>query len=179
MKKIIFITTLAAMTLGALTGCPGKGGSKGDQFVTSPNSCFNYTYVQPVQGQNPYYMNQQQQPVNCNPGYYQGYNNYFQPYNQYVNGQYMNGCASWSQVYPGSYYVPMQIVGYGTMCVNTAYYQQLPGFNQYYSNYGAYPTYAQSCQQGVNCPASCFSAGGGGAQNGGSYWLGGTLSVCL
>lgn len=178
MKKIIFVTTLAAMTLGALTGCPGKGGSKGDQFVTSPNSCFNQPYVHPTNpGGTPYY-GTPGQPVNCNPYMYgAGYNNYFMPYNQYMNGQMVNGCASWSSVYPDSYYVPMQIAGYGMMCVKTSYFQQLPGWNGFYGGYGSYPTYAMNCQMGVNCPASCFSAGGG--QNNGSYWLGGTLAVCL
>lgn len=195
MKKIAFMTATAALVIGALTGCPGKGG-KGDQFVTSPNSCLQYSY-QPTQPGMPYpnpttypggaypggypggaypggypagqYYNPAGQPVNCNPYMYGGANGYFMPA---IN----NACSSWSMYYPDSYYVPMQMAtpyGMQMMCVKTSYFYTIPGWNNYYNMYGAYPTYG--CMPGMpGCAGAsgCLSAGGAGG------WGGAQISFC-
>jgi hypothetical protein len=167
MKKVI-LTLWALATVALLTACPDKGG-KGDKFVTSPNSCINY-HQDPYSG---LWYDQYNQQVTCNQGYFgQGYNNWYQPYNQYSGGQYQTGCSSWSQFYPGNVYVPVQ-VGYTYVCVNVSSFSYAQGYN---SSYG-YPTY--SCQWGVNCGQGCF--GGGGISGGVSFgplWLGGTLGLC-
>lgn len=170
MNRLLKLALLASI-VQVLTACPGKdgdGNGNRDAFVTSANSCLNYIYNQ----QYGYYMDNQGRRVNCNQGYFNGQNNNFMPYYNYNGSQYQNGCSSWSMYFPSAYYVPI-LVGGQYMCVNSSYYSSVPGFNNYYAGYNyAYPTYAYSCQYGVNCPASCLSAGIGGG------WLGGTLALC-
>jgi hypothetical protein len=166
MKKLV-LTIAVGLTMLTLTACPdsNKGDSSNKNFLTSPNSCINYQY----NAQLGYYVTPQGQRVNCNPGMYGqtggGY------YGAPLYGQ---GCEGWSYYYPGTAYVP---INYGSqiMCVRVDYLQTVPGYNNYYSLYGSYPSYAQSCQYPY-CPTSCLS-GGGGYQNDG-YWLGGTLALC-
>ncbi|MGE0762720.1 MAG: hypothetical protein AB7N80_05530 [Bdellovibrionales bacterium] len=173
MKKLI-LTLSAFATLLALAACDKKSGG-GDKFVTAANSCFNYTYNQ----QYGYYTDTNGNRVNCEQGQFNGLNN-FVPYNQMINGQFFNGCSSWSQVYPGSFYVPVNIQGYGAICVKQNYMTTLPGFNQYYNYYGTFPTQARSCRYGMNC-GNCYGGVNAGVNVGNQFagfWLGGTLALC-
>jgi hypothetical protein len=171
MKKII-LTLWALATVSMLTACPDKGGSKNDNFLTSPNSCLHY-YQDPATG---YYYDSAGRQVNCNQGYFgQGYNNYYMPYQQYYNGGYQSGCSSWSNYYPGNVYIPIQMQGYGYVCMNISQLNSyIPNYSTMYNYYGYYPSY--SCQWGVNCGSSCV--GGGAGVNFGPLWLGGTLGLC-
>ncbi len=174
MKRLI-LAFGAFAALISLTACPGGGGKKGNEFVTSPNSCFNYTYNHQTGG---YVDPRTGQPVQCTPYYFgAGSNGQFMPWNQFQGGQFVNGCETWSNVYPGSFYVPMNVMGAGMMCVKVTYFNSVPGWNSWYTMNGAFPSYAMNCQVGVNCPANCFGASAGA--NAGPLWLGGTLALCL
>ncbi len=183
MKKLVMILGATLMTV-ALTACPDKGGG-GDKFVSSPTSCFqgNY-YYNSATGQ--YVDRTTGQVVNCNQGYFNGYNNNYLPYNSMFGGQYMQGCESWTGSYYGGQYITAQyvgvnIAGYGPICVRTDYFGSVPGWNSYqnYWGYSGYPNTARFCQYGVNCPTGCYAGAGlsAGAQVG-PFWLGGTLAMC-
>ena len=207
MKRLV-MTLGALLTLVSLTACPDKGGN-GDKFVTAENSCFNYAQsVQTGQyyrypgtpgyggnppgynppgygpgnpaGYNPPGTGYPGQPVNCNQGQFNGM---IAPYNMYNNGMYINGCAAYSTFYPGTVYYPVNIQGYGYVCVKQEYFYGLPGMSQWINYYGTYPTYARSCQVGVNCGGCYNGAGAGsvsaGVSSTGNFWLGGTLGLCF
>lgn len=180
--KQLLILILAVTGVLTLTACPDKGKKNGDGTVVAspaatgascntPGYYFNHYYN--------YYTDQAGNRVDCTPGPLgNAYNNNYLPYNQYWNGSYISGCSSWSQVYPGSSYIPVQVPPYGYVCVNTSSFQQIPYYSSYSNFYGGYPSYARSCQYGVNC-GSCL--GGGGVSAGvnlGGLWLGGTLALC-
>ena len=175
MKKLI-LTFLALASVLTLTACPDKGGG-GKNHVTTPNSCNNFRYNHQLGGyEDPRYPGR---VVNCNQGPYgTGNNGIYTPYNQYLHGQQINGCSSWSQFYPGNIYVPIQTATYGIVCANVSSFMQVPMYSYYYSYYQRYPTYAASCQYGVNCPSSCIG-GSGSMSNSSGLWLGGSLALCF
>lgn len=207
MKRLV-MTLVAMLTLVSLTACPDKGGN-GDQFVTAENSCFNYArnmqtgQYYPLPGTNPAYPAGAYppgayppgayppgayppgavpgQPINCNQGQFANYNGMIVPYNTIYNGQYMTGCSIYSTYYPGTIYYPVNIQGYGYVCVKQQYFYSLPGFGAYQQYYGGFPTYARTCQTGVNCGGCYGGAGAGSVSAGvstGGFWLGGTLGLC-
>lgn len=172
MKKLM-LSLLAIASVTLLTACPDKGGG-GKNHVTTPTSCNNYVYNQ----QYGYFMDRTGKRVNCDQGPYFGQGNYYTPYQNYTGGQYQNGCSIYNTW--GTTYVPMQTQTYGVVCVSTASFYQIPNFNTYYSHYGSFPSYAMSCQYGVNCPSNCI--GGAGVSAGvnlGPIWIGGTLAACF
>ncbi len=174
MKTLVW-SLIAVMTVFGLAACDKKKGDKGDNFVTSANSCFNYAYNHQLQ----YYTDQYGNRVNCDQGYYNGLNN-FVPSQHWVNGQFMSGCSYWSQVYPGSFYTPVNIQGHGLVCVKQSYFQSLPGFQNYHAYYGRFPMYARSCEFG-GC-GGCYGGAQGGVSAGvnmGGFWLGGSLALCF
>lgn len=84
----------------------------------------------------------------CANAYYNGQYYIDRTTGQQVNCNYQNGvpqqgygqgCQGWSQVYPGEYYVPVDLGGGQLICMNTRYlYQSQPNYfdwNNYYAYY--------------------------------------------
>ncbi|MBX7231355.1 MAG: hypothetical protein K1X29_04625 [Bdellovibrionales bacterium] len=182
MKKINMFIWSLVMAIFLTTACDNSGSKKStsttDSFLTSPQSCFNSRYrYDTVTG---YYYDQNGQRINCDPGYYYGYDNNFAQYNT-SQCQYGTGCDCWSRTY-GVSYVPVYVQGNGYLCVKTSYFSSFgsyyPDFSRLYQYYGYYPTYA-TVGGGRNCFGGNGSASlGGGYDFGNGFWLGGQISLC-
>jgi hypothetical protein len=86
----------------------------------------------------------------------------------YLPGQLSTGagCTYWDQVYPGNYYIPVDLGGGNIKCMNTTQFATMvPDYQNYYTNTAqtvyavACPYDAWTCQYGFNGGGS-WSAGG-------------------
>ncbi len=177
MKKLMLLV-LALTSVMTLTACPDKKKGGGAVHVTTPTSCNNYRFNNTIGGfedpSNP------GRVVTCDRGPYGStYNNAYAPYNQFIGGQQINSCSSWSQVYPGNIYVPVRTDTYGIVCVNVNTFIQVPQYSQYQSYYQTYPSHALSCRYGFDCPSSCVGGQGSMTIGVSTPWLGGSLALCF